>query len=66
MEFVAKKVENKYLNALRRLGGRYLQIYSDYPIKINYIGIRPVEYPVEEKKKEFSDKLIQRIYDASI
>ena len=66
VEFVAKKGGNKYLNALRRLGGRYLQIYSDYPIKINYIGIRPVEYPVEEKKKEFSDKLIQRIYDASI
>ena len=26
VEFVAKKGENKYLNALRRFGGRYLQI----------------------------------------
>ncbi len=66
VKFVAKKGENKYLNALRRFGGRYLQIYSDYPIKINYIGIRPVEYPVEEKKKEFSDALIQKIYDISV
>lgn len=66
VEFVAKKGENKYLNALRRLGGRYLQIYSDYPIEINYIGIRPVEYPVEEKKTQFNDELIQRIYDSSI
>ena len=66
VEFVAKKGENKYLNALRRLGGRYLQIYSDYPIEINYIGIRNVEYPVKEKKAEFADELMQRIYDTSV
>lgn len=66
VEFVAKKGENKYLNALRRLGGRYLQIYSDYPVKVNYIGIRPVEYPVIEKGKKFSDVLMQEIYDTSI
>lgn len=66
VEFVAKKGENKYLNALRRLGGRYLQIYSDFPIKINYMGIRPVEYPVKVKKAEFSDELTQRIYDTSV
>ena len=66
VEFVAKKGDNKYLNALRRLGGRYLQIYSDYPVKINYIGIRPVEYPVKAKKAEFFDELMQRIYDTSV
>ena len=66
VELVAKKGENKYLNALRRLGGRYLQIYYDYPVKINYVGIRPVEYPVKVKKTEFSDEIMQRIYDASV
>ena len=66
VEFVAKKGENKYLNTLRRLGGRYLQIYSDYPLEINYIGIRNVEYPVKEKKAKFADKLMQKIYDTSV
>ena len=66
VEFVAKKGENKYLNALRRLGGRYLQIYYDYPVKINYVGIRPVEYPVTVKEKKFNDDLMQRIYDTSV
>lgn len=66
VEFIAKKGENKYLNALRRLGGRYLQIYSEFPVKIKYMGIRPVEYPVKAKKTEFSDDLMQRIYDTSV
>jgi len=66
VEFVAQKGENKYLNALRRLGGRYLQIYSDYPIKINYIGILPVEYLVTVKEKKFNDELMQRIYDTCV
>ena len=66
VEFVAKKGENKYLNALRRLGGRYLQIYSEFPVKINYVGIRNVEYPVTAKKAEFSDVLMQKIYDTSV
>ncbi|MBQ6922588.1 MAG: hypothetical protein IJQ66_05815, partial [Clostridia bacterium] len=66
VELVAKKGENKYLNALRRLGGRYLQIYYNYPVKIIYIGIRPVEYPVKVNKTEFSDEIMQRIYDASV
>ena len=66
VEFIAKKGENKYLNPLRRLGGRYLQIYSDYPIRINYMGIRHVEYPVTVKKAAFSEGLMQRIYDTSV
>ena len=66
VEIIAKCGENKYLNPLRRIAGRYIEIFSENEIKINYIGIRPVEYPVEIKEKVFSDELTQRIYDTSV
>ena len=65
-EYVAKKGENKYLNTTRRIACRYLEIFAESPIKINYIGIRPVFYPIEKVEKKFSDSLIQKIYDVSI
>lgn len=66
VEMIAKRGNNKYLNPLRRIAGKYIEIFSESEIKINYIGIRPVEYPVKIKKAEFSDGLTQRIYDTSV
>ena len=66
VEYVAKAGRNVYLNALRRIAGRYLEIFSDEEIKINYIGIRPSVYPVTVKEKDFGDGLIKRIYDTSV
>ncbi|MDY4186854.1 MAG: family 78 glycoside hydrolase catalytic domain [Candidatus Borkfalkiaceae bacterium] len=66
VEMIAKRGENKYLNSLRRIAGRYIEIFGESEIKINYIGIRPVEYTVEIKEKVFSDELTQRIYDTSV
>lgn len=66
VEFIAKKGGNKYLNPLRRIAGRYLEIFCDTPIQIRYAGIRPVEYPVRQKPFVCRDKLLQRIYDTSV
>ena len=65
IEVNLKKGENKNLFTLRRIAGRYLEINSK-DIKINYLGIRKVEYPIKELKKKFDDKLLQKIYDVSI
>ncbi len=63
VEFTAKKGENKVILPLRRLGGRYIQFEISSQIKINYIGIRPVTYPVKEVAKKFTNPLHQDIYD---
>lgn len=60
-----KKGRNEYLNTFRRIAGRYLEINSK-DIKINYLGVRPVEYPLTVIKKKFDDKLLQKIYDVSV
>ncbi|MBR1868203.1 MAG: hypothetical protein IJ800_06490 [Clostridia bacterium] len=64
-DFRAVKGENKYTNTLRRIAGRYLQVYCESPVKINYLGLRPVCYPVEEREKGFksADEIVNRIYD---
>lgn len=65
-EIYLKKGQTIYLNPFRRIAGRYLELFFTKPIKINYIGIRPVFYPVEVKKVKFDDPLLQRIYDVSV
>ena len=65
-EFIAASGKNSYINPFRRLAGRYLEIFSDYPIEIFYVGLRPVTYPVKRLEKKFSDGLLQKIYDVSV
>ena len=45
IDFVAKQGDNKFFNAMRRIAGRYLEIYHSHPIKPNYIGVRRAVYP---------------------
>lgn len=66
VEYVAKAGENAYINTFRRLAGRYLFVKCEQPIQIDYIGIRPTEYPLITVKRTFSDKLLQKIYDTSV
>lgn len=66
VEFVAKKGKNRFLGGMRRIAGRYLEIEYKQPIKLGYIGIRPIVYPLNVKEKLFSNELHQRIYDTSV
>ena len=65
-EYIAKKGENNYTNYMLRLGCRYLEIYTEAPIEIEYIGLIPQVYSVEEKKAVLQDALDQKIYDACV
>lgn len=65
VEFKAKAGENKYINAFRRLAGRYLFVYGSN-LKLNYVGIRSVVYPDTLLPAEFDRALIQKIYDTGV
>ncbi|MDO5329442.1 MAG: family 78 glycoside hydrolase catalytic domain [Coriobacteriia bacterium] len=65
----------EYLNPFRRLGCRYLEISAlkidekskgDLPTEIDYIGIRPVMYPLEDKPYNFKNATMNKIYEACI
>jgi hypothetical protein len=49
-----------------RLGCRYLEIYTEAPIEIDYFGVIPQVYPVKEKSVKLNDSLDQKIYDACV
>ena len=66
VEVILNKGRNQYVNYFRRLAGRYLQIYFEKPIKINYLGLKKVYYDIEVIEKNFNDPLIQQIYDTSV
>lgn len=36
------------MNPFRRIAGRYMEAHCKQPIEVQYIGIRPVYYPVAE------------------
>lgn len=66
VEIVLKKGRNVYENYFRRLGGRYLEVFSEKPIKINYITLIPTDYPTVRKPYKASSELRQTIYDVSV
>lgn len=62
-DYIAKEGENTYTNYMLRLAGRFLEIESEYPVDIKYVGILPQEYPVKVKDVKFESELDNRIYD---
>ena len=60
-EFVAKAGKNNFLNPLKRIAGRYLEIFYKEKPTINYAGIRPVKYEHKVINKKYNDELIDRI-----
>ncbi len=65
-EVIAKKGENRYINSFRRIAGRYIEIFCRQPVKIGYIGIRPVSYPAQVLPVSFADPDVQKIYDVCV
>ncbi len=64
-EYYAVSGKNVFKNFLRRLAGRYLQIEFSAPIKIKYLGLLPVEYPIKTIPRKFSPRR-QKIYDVAV
>lgn len=65
-EFVAKKGENSFLCAMRRLAGRYLEIEYSSPLQVKYVGLCPVVYTLDKLERRFENELYQRIYDTCV
>ena len=55
-----------YTNTFRRFAGRYLQVFTDAELKINYLGLRPTEYPLKANVPQFKSELRNRIYNVSV
>ncbi len=66
VEVVAKKGVTEYTNYFRRLGLRYLELHTEYPVEIEYISVLPCRYPLNKVEKHFTDPLVQQIYDTSV
>ncbi|MBO5281076.1 MAG: hypothetical protein J6B55_07715 [Clostridia bacterium] len=64
--FVAKKGSNRFTGPLRRIAGRYLEIEHDDSVRISYLGLCPIIYPVNENSIRFSNSLHNRIYDTCV
>ena len=62
----AKSGLNEYINTFLRLGGRYIELSAQKPIKLNYLSLRPTDYPVEKVEYEFCDEITKRIYDTCV
>lgn len=65
-QYIARKGRNSFINTFRRIGCRYLEVFCENKINIEYIGIKPVEYPLNVKKFKLTGLLKQRIYDTSV
>ena len=65
-EYIAKEGYNSFNNYMLRLGCRYLEIFSNEPISLEYAGIIPQIFPVEIIEKNFENPIDQQIYDASV
>lgn len=66
VEYTALPGENRYMNPFRRLGCRYLEIFTDAPIALTRAGIVPTVYPVTERPYLAPTKAMQAIYDVCV
>ena len=64
--YTAKAGRNEYVNYMLRLGCRFLEIWSENPIQINYIGLIPQAVPVTVKEFALDNPLDQKIYNLSV
>lgn len=65
-DYVAKAGKNEYVNYMLRLGCRYLEVYAEEPIALEYAGLLPQIYPAKEKPFKAGGELDQRIYDTCV
>lgn len=61
-DYKAKKGHNVFSNYMLRIAGRYLEVFCEEPIKINYIGILPQIYEVKTLPYETENQLDTQIY----
>lgn len=65
--YKAKKGVNKFTHRMKRFAGRYIELHVPAKsVKLNYIGLKPTEYPLSEKKDiEPRDLLHKKIFEVA-
>ena len=62
-EYRARIGDNRFTDYMLRFGCRYIEICSEHPIKINYVGVLPQRYPLAIKEVKLDSELDRQIYD---
>ncbi|MBO7148683.1 MAG: family 78 glycoside hydrolase catalytic domain [Clostridia bacterium] len=65
-EYISKPGENKYTNYMLRLGCRYLELWADYPISLNYLGLIEQVYPLKVRDVQKDNLLDKQIHDVCV
>ena len=65
-EYLASIGTNEYLNPFLRLGCRYLEVYSEFPIELEYASIIPQVYPTKARTCDINGDDERRIYEISL
>ena len=65
-EYTAKPGRNDYTNYMLRLGLRYVEVFAEKPIRLEYAGVIPQYYPTVRTKAVLENELDQRIYDLCV
>lgn len=65
-DYVAKMGKNEFSHYFLRLGCRYLELFCDNPIQLEYAGLILQEYPVEVGQVCIEDEFDRKMYDLSV
>lgn len=66
VQVVVPQGVTEYTNYFRRLWLRYLEVFAEAELDIEYVSVLPCEYPLKTVKKNFENELHQKIYDISV
>ena len=55
-----------YTNYFRRLGARYLEVFYEQPLSVDYVSVLPCTYPLKEIPVRFEKALHNRIYETAV
>lgn len=68
VQYTARVGENLFMNPMRRLAGRYLEVFAEFTDELRdaVITLCPVYYPVRRIKRSFSAESDREIYDVSV
>lgn len=65
-EYTTRIGLNDYTNYMIRLGCRYLEVFCENDIELDYVSLIPLVYPVDIIPKKFDNELDQKIYDVCV
>ena len=62
----AKLGKNEFISYMLRVGCRYIEVFAESPVEMEYVGVCPTPYPAETLPMVLDDSLDQKIYDTCV